>query len=203
MNIVQEPTLVDPDKIDTVPELRRELHRANAEVRKYWATLGARDASGLELITLINSVLMQHVRGDHRGVAAILDAQLGVSQRLREKIEEANECAEILQVGEWAKAARQDRKSDALPPYNCEGADPWTKTTVLELRRALDVANRAGVSAIREAKGCHQLLEEITKQIAPILMAHIKGDRDSLSQALSEFCAKYVVVKGIGLQRVH
>jgi len=203
MSLIHEPKLADPDALDTVPELRRELHRANAEVHKYWAALGARDASGRELITLVNSLLMQHVRGDHRGVAAILDAQLNVSQRLREKIEEANECAEIRQVSEWAKSAGQDQKSDALPPYNCEGIDPWSKMTVLELRRVLDVANRAGVCAVREAKGFHQLLEEISKQIAPILMAHIKGDRDALSQALSAFCAKYVFEKGAGLQKVH
>lgn len=202
MNFVQEPTFTNPDEIDTVPELRRELHRANADIRKYWAALGARDASGRELIILVNSLLIQHVRGDHRGVAAILEAQLSVSHRLREKIEEANECAEIRQVREWAKSAGQDKKSEAPPPYNCEGADPWSKMTVIELRRVLDVANRAGLCAVREAKGLHQLLEEITKQIAPILMAHIKGDRDALSQALSEFCAKYVLINGIGLQRV-
>lgn len=203
MIFVQEPTFINPDSLDTVPELRHALHLANDEVRKYWTALNERDFSGRELIALVNGVFAQHVRGDHRGVAAILDAQLEASPRLREKVEEANESAEIRQVGKWAKASSQDQKPGSLPPYNCEGEDPWSNMPVLDLRRALDVANRAGVVTIREAKSLNKLLEEITTQIAPILIAHIKGDRDALSQALSEFCAKYVVVKGMGLQRVH
>lgn len=203
MNFVHEPTLENPDALEAVPELRRALHRANTDIRTYWAALNERDASGLELFVLINNVLMQHARGDHRGVAAILDAQLSASPRLREKVEEANECAEIRQLGAWAKAAVQDQDSDALPPYNGEGVDPWSKLTQPELRRALDVANRAGVVTIREAKSLNRLLEEIAEQIAPILMAHIKGDRDALSQALSSFCDMYVLVKGVGLRKVH
>lgn len=203
MVIVQGPTLANPEAFDTVVELRRELHRANASLLEYSAQVERRDAVGIELAGLVNAVLMQHLRGDHRGVAAILDAQLEASPRLRERLEEMNECSEIRQINQWVKASSDDKHAEPLPTYNCEGDDPWSKSTVAELRRALDVANRAGVSTVRELKGFKDMLDGITREVAQIVIAHVKGDRDALSQALSAFCEKHVVVSGDPQQQVH
>ena len=80
MYLVQNPTFVNPDSFNSVDDLRRELHRANATLTKYWTAIEQRDIAGREFIALVHSLLMQHVRGDHRGVAAILDAhRLGLT----------------------------------------------------------------------------------------------------------------------------
>lgn len=161
------------------------------------------DAAGRELAGLVNAVLMQHLRGDHRGVAAILDAQLEASPRLREMLEEANESREIEQARRWEHEASGGQQREPSPPYNCEGEDPWSKQTVLELRRALDVANRTGVSLVAENTALHNVIEDMGKDMSTIVVAHIKGDRDALSEALAAFCEKRVVVKGDDTRKVH
>ncbi|SCZ28238.1 MULTISPECIES: hypothetical protein [Burkholderia] len=195
--------VANPDAFETVPELRRELGHANERLRRYAADAQRRDIAGNELAGLVNRVLMQHLRGDHRGVAAILDAQLDASPRLREMLEETNESNEIRQTGQWAEAARAGKQAEPLPPYNCEGDDPWSKKTVAELRQALDTANRAGVNAVSELKALNRVLADVTAEVSKIVVAHLKGDRDAVSQALTTFCKNRVVVMGDEKRKVH
>ncbi|WP_175948588.1 hypothetical protein [Burkholderia pyrrocinia] len=150
--------VANPDAFETVPELRRELDHANGRLRRYAANVQRLDIAGRELAGLVNRVLMQHLRGDHRGVAAILDAQLEASPRLREMLEETNESNEIRQTRQWDEAARAGEHQEPLPPYNCQGDDPWSKKTVAELRQALDTANRAGVNAVSELNTLNRML---------------------------------------------
>lgn len=166
-------------------------------------SIDKRDAVGRELAGFVNAVLMQHVRGDHRGVAAILDAQLEASPRLREMIEEANESSEIEQARMWAHKAGNSEKSELLPPYNCEGEDPWSKLSVPDLRRALDVANRTGVNLVAENTALNNVIEDMAREVSTIVVAHIRGDRDALSEAVAAFCEKRVVVKGDPKRQVH
>ena len=204
MYLVQNPTFVNPDSFNSVDDLRRELHRANATLTKYWTAIEQRDIAGREFIALVHSLLMQHVRGDHRGVAAILDAHLEASPRLREMIEETNESKEILQVRQWEKASSTEQKAaEPLPRYNCKGADPWSKRTDAELRAALDVANRAGVETMRELKALSGRVESMAREMSAIVDAHLKGDRDAVSKAVSTFCEKHVVVKNVPNEKVH
>lgn len=200
---IQGPILANPEAFDSVAELRRELHRANNELLQYAAALDKRDSVGLELAGLMNRVLMQHLRADHRGVAAILEAQLEASPRLRERLEEAIESGEIGQAHQWKGAASAKVPHESIPPYNGAGEDPWSKMTVQELREALDVANRAGVSVTSELNTYKQGLADLAEEVSKIAIAHVKGDTDAVSQAVNALCEKYVVVKGDRARKVH
>lgn len=203
MIVIQGPTLANPEAFNTLPELRRELHRANADLLRYSAALQERDAVGNEFAGLINAVLMQHLRGDHRGVAAILNAQLDANPRLRERLEETNESNDIRQARKWEEASRSEKRPEPLPPYDCEGDDPWSKKTVPELQVALDIANRTGVSLVSELAALQSVMEQLTAEVSKIVVAHVKGDRDAVSEAVSTFCEKRVVVKGDPKRKVH
>lgn len=122
IHITQGPTLANPEAFDSVPELRRELHRANKTLLDYSAALEHRDAVGRDFAGLINRVLLQHIVGDFRGVAAILDAQLEASPRLRESLEEVRESKEIRQHEQWR--ATHGEASEEMPPYNAGAHNP-------------------------------------------------------------------------------
>lgn len=203
IHITQGPTLANPDAFDSVPELRRELHRANKALLDYSAALEQRDAVGRNFAGLINRVLMQHIVGDFRGVAAILDAQLEASPRLRESLEDVRESMEIQQTEQWRKAAEGENKSEQVPPYNAGDFNPWAMKTADELRRALDAANRAGIHAMAEIEGFKRLVDDLSKEVSVIVLAHIQGDQDAVSRAVSEFCKKHVVDKRNGSHGIH
>lgn len=197
------PDIENPDGFDTVPELRRELNRVKVELLACAEALKERDAVGCELAGLIDRVLMQHVLGDHRGVAAILDARLEGNPRLRERLEEANESAKILQAQRWDGDAREKREQESLPPYNCGGDDPWSTMTVQELRKALDIANRTGVVISSELVAVKDVLNSLTGEVSKIVVAHVTGGADAVLQTVSTFCEKRVVVKGDLTRKVH
>ena len=201
--IVQGPTLANPDGFNSVAELRRELHRANHALLDYATALDARDKVGNELTGLVHWLLRQHLRGDHRGVAAILDQVLDSNHQLRENIEETNESNEIGQARQWQESARSRPDLQPLPPYNGEGDDPWSMKTIPELREALDIANRTGVNLATSMDSLQRVLTEMTAEVSKIVIAHVKGDRDAVSRALSTFCEKHVVVKDDPAQKVH
>ncbi|KIP18387.1 hypothetical protein KY49_3317 [Burkholderia sp. MSHR3999] len=195
--------VADPDAFETVPELRRELQNANDRLRRLAVDLQRQDIIGSQLAGLLNRVLMQHLRGDHRGVAAILEAHLAANQRLRETLEETNESNEILQILQWGSVAHGEKQQEPLPPYNCEGDDPWSNKTEGELRQALDIANRSGVNTVSELNAVNRLLADVTAEVSKIVVAHIKGDRDAVTQAVTTFCEKRVVVMGDKHRKVH
>lgn len=188
MTIVQGPTLANPEAFHTVPELRRELHRANTDLLRYADALAERDAKGLKLVALIHSVLIQHVVSNHHGVAAILETYLDANPKLREGVEEACESQLLQQLTAWSK-------QEPLPAYNAGAVNPWAMKSVDELRATLDAANRAGIRAIAERKAFERVLAGMASDVSKIVVAHIKNDRDALSRALSEFAEKHVVVR--------
>lgn len=191
--------VANPEAFDTVPDLRRELHSANERLKGYAQDLRHQSNVGTELAGIVNAALMQHLRGNHGAVAAMLDAQLEASPRLREKLEEANESNELHQVMQWVKTAEQESPQ----AYNCEGEDPWSMKTVEELRRALDIANHAGMRLASEHDSLKKLLESMSREVSVIVVAHMKGDRDALSRAVADFCERRVVVKNGDNRQVH
>jgi len=192
IHITQGPTLANPDAFDSVPELRRELHRANKVLLDYSAALEQRDAVGRDFAGLINRVLLQHIAGDFRGVAAILDAQLEASPRLRESLEEARESKELRQAEQWRTA--QGEASEEVPPYNAGAHDPWAMSAD-ELRVAVDTMNRAGIRLSSTLDSLEAVLRDLTREVSVIVVAHAKGGPDDVVKAVSEFVAKRVVIK--------
>lgn len=193
--------LANPEAYDTVPALRQELHKANDLLKQCATDLARQTGVGTELVGFVNALLMQHVRGDHCGVRAMLDAQLNSSSRLREMIEEASESRQVELVQQWAHA--EGAEEEPKPPYNCEGENPWAKGTVSELQLALDTANRAGVRLVAENAALGNVVDDMAREMSTIVVAHIKGDRDAVSEAVAAFCAKRVVIKGDGKRKVH
>ncbi|WP_396331037.1 hypothetical protein [Burkholderia anthina] len=200
---IKEPLLSNPDEIDSVAELRRELHRANSELLAYWGAIEERDKVGRDSVGLINRVLLQHIVGDFRGVAAILDTQLEASPRLRQSLEEVREGRECRQLQEWMETARREFGREEVPPYNAGAHDPWAMKTVEELRAAVDVLNRAGIQISTQLTTLEGVLKSMTAEVSTIVVQHIKGDHDALSRAVASFCERNVVVKNGDNSKVH
>nr|WP_057928396.1 hypothetical protein [Burkholderia ambifaria] len=203
INISQGPTLANPDVLDSVAELRRELHRANANLLAYWAAIEERDKVGRDFVGLINRVLLQHIVGDFRGVAAILEAQLEASPRLRQSLEEVRESRECRQLQEWMETVHREFGQEEMPPYNAGAHDPWAMKTVEELRAAVDVMNRAGIQISTQLTTLEGVLKSMTAEVPTIVVAHVKGDRDAASRAIASFCERHVVVKDGNKSKVH
>ncbi|HDR9029448.1 TPA: hypothetical protein QDB14_003659 [Burkholderia vietnamiensis] len=85
------PTITNPEKLDTVEDLRREVHRVNQELFDQSARLAKLNATGVQMAGFIDGVLKEHVRADADAVAARCAAYLDARPRLREKLEEAIE----------------------------------------------------------------------------------------------------------------
>lgn len=200
IHITQGPTLANPEAFDSVPELRRELHRANKTLLDYSAALEHRDAVGRDFAGLINRVLLQHIVGDFRGVAAILDAQLEASPRLRESLEEVRESKEIRQHEQWR--ATHGEASEEMPPYNAGAHNPWAMS-VDELRAAVDTMNRAGIRLSSTLDSLEAVVRDLTREVSVIVVAHAKGSPDDVVKAVSEFVAKRFVVKDDSATKLH
>lgn len=91
VTVMVGPTIVNPEKLNTIEELRRELHRVNRELFEQSATLAKLNATGVQMAGFIERVLKQHIRSDADAVAACCESYLGDRERLREKLEEAVE----------------------------------------------------------------------------------------------------------------
>ncbi|WP_175892426.1 hypothetical protein [Burkholderia cepacia] len=85
------PTIANPEKLNTIEDLRRELHRVNTELFEQSAQMAKLNATGVQMAGFIENVLKQHIRSDADAVAACCDTYLGTRERLREKLEEAIE----------------------------------------------------------------------------------------------------------------
>ncbi|WP_321933894.1 hypothetical protein, partial [Burkholderia cenocepacia] len=89
VTVMVGPTIVNPEKLNTIEDLRRELHRVNKELFEQSATLAKLNATGIQMAGFIEGVLKQHIRADTDAVAACCDSYLADRERLREKLEEA------------------------------------------------------------------------------------------------------------------
>ncbi|HDR9098591.1 TPA: hypothetical protein QDB24_002196 [Burkholderia vietnamiensis] len=83
------PTITNPEKLDTVEDLRRELQRVNRELFEKSALLAKVNATGIQMAGFIEGVLKEHVRADADAVAARCASYLDGRPRLREKLEES------------------------------------------------------------------------------------------------------------------
>lgn len=200
---VKEPILSNPDEIDSVAELRRELHRANSDLLAYRGAIEERDKVGRDFVGLINRVLLQHIVGDFRGVAAILEAQLEASPRLRQSLEEVRESRECRQLQEWMQTVRREFGQEEMPPYNAGAHDPWAMKTVDELRTAVDVMNRAGIQVSTQLTTLEGVMKSMTAEVSTIVVHHVRGDHEALSRAVADFCQRHVVVKNGDKSKVH
>ncbi|MCA8059446.1 hypothetical protein [Burkholderia cepacia] len=84
-------TIANPERLNTIEDLRRELHRVNKELFEQSATLAKLNATGVQMAGFIEGVLKQHIRSDADAVAACCESYLANRDRLREKLEEAIE----------------------------------------------------------------------------------------------------------------
>ncbi|MEX3629345.1 MAG: hypothetical protein VB138_07475 [Burkholderia sp.] len=91
VTVVIGPTITNPERLDTVEDLRRELHRVNQELFKQSARLAKLNATGVQMAGFIEGVLKEHVRSDVDAVAAHCASYLDARPRLREKLEESIE----------------------------------------------------------------------------------------------------------------
>lgn len=199
----QGPDLANPDAFDSVDELRRELHQANSNLLAYWGAIEERDKVGRDFLGLINRVLLQHIVGDFRGVAAILDAQLEASPRLRQSLEEVRESRECRQLREWMQTVRREFGQEEMPSYNAGAHDPWAMKTVDELRTTVDVMNRAGIQISTQLTTLEGVLKSMTAEVSTIVVHHVSGDHEALSRAVANFCERHVVVKNGDKSKVH
>ncbi|HDR9026886.1 TPA: hypothetical protein QDB14_001055 [Burkholderia vietnamiensis] len=198
-----ERLIVDPTTIDSVPALREALNAANVQLMAYARAIDERDKVGRDFSGLINRVLLQHIVGDFRGVAAILEAQLEASPRLRQSLEEVRESRECRQLQEWMQTVRSEFGQEEMPPYNAGAHDPWAMKTVEELRTTVDVMNRAGIQISTQLTTLEGVLKSMTAEVSKIVVAHVKGDRDAASRAIADFCERHVVVKDGDKSKVH
>ncbi|AYQ37082.1 hypothetical protein BLA9940_02597 [Burkholderia aenigmatica] len=203
LHIFDHPTHVDPDAIDNIHGLRQALRQANQHMTRYAAALAERDQVGRDFLGLINRVLLQHIVGDFRGVAAILEAQLDASPRLRQSLEEVLEGRECRQLQEWMETVRSESGQEEVPPYNAGAHDPWAMKTVEELRNAVDVMNRAGIQISTQLTTLEGVLKSLTAEVSVIVVNHIKGDHAALSRAVASFCERHVTVKNGDKSKVH
>ena len=86
------PTLTNPDLFDTVEELRRELHHANATLLQQFCQLAQHDKLAIQIIEALNGLLIPHLEQDQDCVIALLDAYLEERSTLRRKLEETLVC---------------------------------------------------------------------------------------------------------------
>lgn len=203
LHIFDHPTHVDPDTIDNIHGLRQALRQANQHMIRYADALAERDQVGRDFLGLINRVLLQHIVGDFRGVAAILDAQLEASPRLRQSLEDVRESREYRQLQEWMETVRGEFGQEEVPPYNAGAHDPWAMKTVEELRTTVDVMNRAGIQISTQLTTLEGVMKSMTAEVSTIVVAHVRGDRDALSRAVASFCERHVVVKDGDKSKVH
>ncbi|ENG0235598.1 hypothetical protein [Burkholderia multivorans] len=199
----QAHLIVDPDTIDNVPALREALHAANKSLLGYALAIEERDKVGRDFVGLINRVLLQHVVGDFRGVAAILEAQLEASPRLRQSLEDVRQSKEARQLEEWKAFSRAEFGQEEMPEYNAGQHDPWAMKTIDELRVAVDVMNRAGIQISTQLATLEGVLKSMTAEVSMIVVAHVKGTGDDVIKAVGDFVANRCVVKDANASQMH
>lgn len=161
------------------------------------------DAVGRELTHILYRLLALHLRGDVIGVAAILQAHLEANPRLREKLEDEFESKQIRQAERWQAASHTMHPGASSATSDVGRDDASLQATVVELREALDIANRAGIRATSQVVALEKILADLSAQVSKIVVAHIKGDHDAVSQAVSAFCEKHVVKSSDTARKVH
>lgn len=87
--------ITNPDTLDTVHDLRRELHRANDALLTQFVRLGQLNDSAAQMAGLINSLLLAHLAGNTNEIGRLLNGYLAERDRLREKLEERIESDRI------------------------------------------------------------------------------------------------------------
>jgi hypothetical protein len=85
------PTLSNPEKINTVEDLRRELHRLNRELFDQSAQMAKLNATGIQMAGFIDGVLKAHIRADADALVRLCSVYLKKRPRLHEKLAEALE----------------------------------------------------------------------------------------------------------------
>jgi hypothetical protein len=97
IHVFQMPTMANPEAFDSVPELRRELHRTNRELLALAATAQSYQEVGVEVSVTLHKVLLMYLAGFAQ-LSDYLAAYLDERPRLRETLEEALESANAQKV---------------------------------------------------------------------------------------------------------
>ncbi len=90
--VYQMPTMANPEALNSVAELRRELNRTNLELMAACQREQTANDHGQELMQTLYKALLMYLKGVAQ-LTAYLDAYLNERPRLREKLEEALESA--------------------------------------------------------------------------------------------------------------
>lgn len=92
------PTMANPDTLDSVADLRRELRHANEALMQQFSTITRYDELGTQLVGALNRILILHIREDAHAMVECLDAYLADRPGLREKLEEQIESDRMRKV---------------------------------------------------------------------------------------------------------
>lgn len=71
--ITQAPTMANPDAFDSVPELREELHRANAQIMKMAEQMHSLSCITHDISEILANLLVAHIAGKDAAVKELLD----------------------------------------------------------------------------------------------------------------------------------
>ncbi|VVE15177.1 hypothetical protein PAN31117_03043 [Pandoraea anapnoica] len=192
MNAQQRPTIVNPISLRSADELRAELSRVNGELLAHSTQLSTVYGKYQLLTLFANHVYRQHLRGDFRGVAALLQHQLNALPELREAFEEMNDFSDFCHIEHWEKSARAKTSGEPMPEYKSGFEDPWQLGDVAVLQLKLDDAHRAGIEQALRSERLEASLKSLGNGVWPFVTAHLEGDQAGVLEAVANFVETYV-----------
>lgn len=86
--VLQGPTMTNPDRLDTVSELRHALDQANNVLMQQFAQICVLDDAGRRWFAVAYLMLKAHVANDPRALNETLEQLLSDMPRLHEQIED-------------------------------------------------------------------------------------------------------------------
>lgn len=89
MQVIQGPTLANPDAFSTVEELRKHLHRANDLLMSQFLTTAQLNDGVTMMAQALNRMLIAHMTGNAETLVQLLDDYLSTRPALREELEAA------------------------------------------------------------------------------------------------------------------
>ncbi|VVE67845.1 hypothetical protein PAN31117_02787 [Pandoraea anapnoica] len=192
MTVQQGPTIVNPILLHSADELRAELSRVNGELIAHSTQLSTIHGKYQLMALFTNHVYRQHLRGDFRGVAALLQRQLEVIPEVREVLEEANDFSDYCHIEHWEKSARSATVGEPMPEYKSGFEDPWQLGGVAVLQLKLDDAHRAGIEQALRYERLEASLKTLGNGVWPFVTAHLEGDQAGVLEAVATFVETYV-----------
>ncbi|QTD89442.1 hypothetical protein [Burkholderia anthina] len=90
--------IVDPMSIESIDELRKCLHEANATLIRQFSRITVADSMGNQLAGSLNRILTLHIQENAQALVEYLDAYLADRPGMRDHLEEDIEGAALRKV---------------------------------------------------------------------------------------------------------